>query len=144
MESALVNNTKKKQQQQQPGLVQQGGCRWEGSRGSVPRGLPSRSPLFAPEARRPNTIHLTPLVYSCATPSQCYNRLLSWIHKFILKQNERENFQELRSVRRGGITKTPSWKSFQWKVENRRNVRKQAGKQKTSKMKIKDKIRWHI
>ena len=113
-----------KKKKNQPGLVQQGGCRWEDSRGSVPQGLPSRSPLFTPEPRRLNTIHLTPLVYPCVTPSKCYSRLLSWIHKFILKQNERKNFQELRSVRRGGINKTPSWKSFQWKVENKRNVRK--------------------
>lgn len=137
----LLTIPKKKNQ---PGLVQQGGCRWEDSRGSAPRRLPSRSPLFAPERRRPNITHLTPLVYSRATPSTRYNRLLSWIHTFILKQNERKNFQERRSVGRAGINKTPSWKSFQWKVENKRNVRKQAGKQKTSTMKIKDKIRWHI
>lgn len=64
-----------------PDLLQQGGGCWENSR-SVPQGLPSWSHLFVPELRWRNSIHLIPFVYSCATPSKCYNRLLLWIHRF--------------------------------------------------------------
>lgn len=47
-----------------------------------------------------------------------------------LKAKQKKEFPRTEDCGERGITKTPSWKSFQWKVENKRNVRKQAGKQK--------------